>query len=92
MQASDVIRVAIGAIAVYLVLFSSAVLYRYGRLSREIATLVGGVIGFIISLVAFAPHFEPLGPSLVATVVGTIVAAITMRYVVIILDGVLRRS
>ena len=76
----------------YLVLFPSAVLYRYGRLSRRIATLVGGVIGIIISLVAFVPRFDPLGPSLFAMLVGTIASAVAMRYVVIVLDRALRRS
>ena len=92
MQASDLIRATVGVVLVYLALFSSAVLYRYGRLSKGIATLAGAVIGILISLVAFAPQFEPLGPTLFATVVATVAAAITTRYVVIVLNRVLGRS
>jgi hypothetical protein len=92
MQASDLIRATVGVVLVYLALMSSAVLYRYGRLSKQIATLIGASIGIIISLVAFAPRFEPLGPSLIAMVVGTAAAAIATRYVVIILDRVFGRS
>jgi hypothetical protein len=92
MQATDLIRATVGVVLVYLVLFYSAVLYRYGRLSKRAGTAVGGVIGIIISLVAFAPRFEPLGASLVAIVVGTAAAGITTRYVVIILDRLLGRS
>lgn len=91
MDTSDLVRVIVGTVAAYLVLFPSAILYTYGRLSKRLAMSLGAAGGAAISFIALSPDFDPVGGSVVAIIAAAAMAAIAMRLVVALLDRVFRR-
>ena len=86
MNGFELARALLIMVVAYSVLFSSAMLYRYGRLSKGRATIAGGIAGCLLSLIVLFPAFDPLAPSLVTIALATGAAALGMRLAVILLN------
>ena len=91
MGADDIIRGMISVGVAYGILFSCAILYRNGKLSKHLATVLGATGGTAVSVIALSPDFDPVGPSLAAIFISAAAASLAMRYVVVMLDRVFRR-